>query len=47
MNPVFYYHRVGPFRSGAPRKMNVTPENFRRQMEHLRKRKYAFLPPLL
>ncbi len=36
MTPVFYYHRVGPFREGAPRKMTVTPENFRRQMEFLR-----------
>ena len=32
MTPVFYYHRVGPFRDGAPRKMTVTPENFRKQV---------------
>jgi peptidoglycan/xylan/chitin deacetylase (PgdA/CDA1 family) len=36
VTPVFYYHRVGPFREGAPRKMTVTPENFRRQMAFLR-----------
>jgi peptidoglycan/xylan/chitin deacetylase (PgdA/CDA1 family) len=36
MTPVFYYHRVGPFREGAPRKGNVSPENFRKQMRFLR-----------
>lgn len=44
MLPVLYYHRVGPFRPGAPRKMTVTPENFRRQMTYLRKRRYEFVP---
>lgn len=44
MTPVLYYHRVGPFRAGAPRKMTVTPENFRKQMAHLRRRGYAFVP---
>ena len=37
MTPVFYYHRVGPFRAGAPRKMTVTPENFKSQMHFLRR----------
>ena len=32
MTVALYYHRVGPFRDGAPRKMTVTPENFRAQM---------------
>jgi peptidoglycan/xylan/chitin deacetylase (PgdA/CDA1 family) len=32
-----YYHRVGPFRDGAPRKMTVTPENFRAQMAAIAK----------
>lgn len=32
MSVALYYHRVGPFRDGAPRKMTVTPENFRAQM---------------
>ncbi len=43
MLPVLYYHRVGHFREGAERKMNVTPDQFRRQMEHLTRRKYAFV----
>lgn len=43
MIPVLYYHRVGPFRGGAPRKMNVPPAQFRAQMEHLRDRGYAFV----
>lgn len=30
---VFYYHRVGPFRPGAPKKMTVLPERFRAQMD--------------
>ena len=37
MTPVLYYHRVGPFRPGAPRKMTVTPENFKSQMHFLRR----------
>lgn len=37
MTPVFYYHRVGPFRPGAPEKMTVTPENFKSQMHFLRR----------
>jgi peptidoglycan/xylan/chitin deacetylase (PgdA/CDA1 family) len=41
--PVLYYHRVGPFRPGAERKMNVTPETFRKHMRYLRWRKYAFV----
>ena len=36
--PVYYYHRVGPFRDGAPRKMNVTPEAFREHMAVLARR---------
>lgn len=35
MSATLYYHRVGPFRDGAPRKMTVTPENFRKQMAAL------------
>jgi len=35
VTPVLYYHRVGPFRPGAPRKMTVTPENFKSQMHFL------------
>jgi peptidoglycan/xylan/chitin deacetylase (PgdA/CDA1 family) len=30
--PVYYYHRVGPFRDGAPLRMNVSPEAFREHM---------------
>jgi len=37
VTPVLYYHRVGPFRPGAPRKMTVTPENFKAQMHFLRR----------
>ena len=37
MTPVLYYHRVGPFRRGAPRKMTVTPENFKAQMHFIRR----------
>lgn len=37
MTTVLYYHRVGPFRDGAPRKMTVTPENFRAQMRLVEK----------
>jgi peptidoglycan/xylan/chitin deacetylase (PgdA/CDA1 family) len=37
MTPVLYYHRVGPFRPGAPEKMTVTPENFKSQMHFLRR----------
>ena len=33
--PVYYYHRVGPFRDGAPRKMNASPEAFREHMSVL------------
>lgn len=40
--PVFYYHRVGPFREGAPRKMTVLPERFRAQMDLLAR--YPVLP---
>lgn len=36
--PVYYYHRVGPFRDGAPRKMNVSPEAFREHMSVLARR---------
>ena len=36
--PVYYYHRVGPFRDGAPLKMNVTPDAFREHMAVLAKR---------
>ena len=43
MTPVLYYHRVGPFRSGAPRKMTVTPENFKSQMHFLRRNKIEVL----
>jgi peptidoglycan/xylan/chitin deacetylase (PgdA/CDA1 family) len=32
-----YYHRIGPFRDGAPRKMTVTPENFRAQLKVIEK----------
>lgn len=37
MTPVLYYHRVGPFRPGAPPRGTVTPENFRSQMHFLRR----------
>lgn len=37
VTPVLYYHRVGPFRASAPRKMTVTPENFKSQMHFLRR----------
>ncbi len=33
--PVYYYHRVGPFRAGAPPKMNVAPDAFREHMSVL------------
>jgi peptidoglycan/xylan/chitin deacetylase (PgdA/CDA1 family) len=36
--PVYYYHRVGPFRDGAPLKMNVAPEAFREHMSVLARR---------
>lgn len=36
--PVYYYHRVGPFRDGAPPKMNVAPEAFREHMSVLARR---------
>lgn len=36
--PVFYYHRVGPFADGAPRKLNVSPEAFREHMSVLARR---------
>lgn len=36
--PVYYYHRVGPFRAGAPPKMNVSPEAFREHMSVLARR---------
>lgn len=37
MSATLYYHRVGPFRDGAPRKMTVTPDNFKAQMAALAK----------
>ncbi len=43
MTPVLYYHRVGPFRPGAPRKMTVTPENFKAQMHFLRRNRIEVL----
>lgn len=43
MTPVFYYHRVGPFRPGAPRKGNVEPARFRAQLEFLGRRGVEFL----
>jgi peptidoglycan/xylan/chitin deacetylase (PgdA/CDA1 family) len=43
MTPVLYYHRVGPFRAGAPQKMTVTPENFKSQMHFLRRNKIDVL----
>lgn len=36
--PVYYYHRVGPFRDGAPLKMNVAPDVFREHMSVLARR---------
>ena len=36
--PVYYYHRVGPFRDGAPPKMNVSPDAFREHMSVLARR---------
>ena len=36
--PVYYYHRVGPFRPGAPLKMNVSPDAFREHMSVLARR---------
>jgi peptidoglycan/xylan/chitin deacetylase (PgdA/CDA1 family) len=36
--PVYYYHRVGPFRDGALLKMNVAPETFREHMSVLARR---------
>jgi peptidoglycan/xylan/chitin deacetylase (PgdA/CDA1 family) len=36
--PVYYYHRVGPFRDGAPLKMNAAPEAFREHMSVLARR---------
>lgn len=39
MSPlVLYYHRVGPFADGAPRKMNVEPAVFREQIEAVARR---------
>src|SRR5688572_28918012 len=38
MLPVYYYHRVGPFRDGAPPKMNVAPDAFREHMSVLARR---------
>lgn len=35
---VLYYHRVGPFADGQPRKMNVEPETFRHQLETVARR---------
>lgn len=37
MITIFYYHRVGPFRPGAPRRMTVPPEAFKSQMYFLRR----------
>lgn len=36
--PVYYYHRVGPFRDGAPPKLNVDPGAFREHMSVLARR---------
>ncbi|MBI4564014.1 MAG: polysaccharide deacetylase family protein [Planctomycetes bacterium] len=36
--PVFYYHRIGPFREGAPRRLNAAPEAFREHMQVLARR---------
>src|SRR3990172_5351239 len=36
--PVYYCHRVGPFRPGAPRKLNVEPAAFREHMAALARR---------
>jgi len=36
--PVYYYHRVGPFRDGASLRMNVAPEAFREHMSVLARR---------
>jgi len=36
--PVYYYHRVGPFRPGAPRKLNVDPAAFREHLAVLSKK---------
>ncbi|HZL71399.1 MAG TPA: hypothetical protein VFC86_02980 [Planctomycetota bacterium] len=36
--PVYYYHRVGPFRDGAPLKMNVSPDAFGEHMSVLARR---------
>lgn len=43
MTPVLYYHRVGPFRPGAPPKGTVTPENFKSQMHFLRRNRIDVL----
>ena len=43
MTPVLYYHRVGPFRPGAPRKMTVLPGKFRAQMHFLRRNRIRVL----
>lgn len=43
--PILYYHRVGRFRDGAPRKMCVTPERFRSQMAFLKR--HGFHPVTL
>jgi len=43
VTPVLYYHRVGPFRAGAPHKMTVTPENFKSQMHFLRRNRVEVL----
>ncbi|HEX7896933.1 MAG TPA: polysaccharide deacetylase family protein [Planctomycetota bacterium] len=45
--PVFYYHRVGPFRPGAPKKMTVLPERFREQMDVLKNRDVLSLDQVL
>lgn len=37
MIAIFYYHRVGPFVDGEPRRMSVTPENFAGQMRWLKR----------
>ncbi|HTF58030.1 MAG TPA: polysaccharide deacetylase family protein [Planctomycetota bacterium] len=39
--PVYYYHRVGPFRDGAPPKLNVDPAAFREHMSVLAHRANA------
>ncbi len=39
--PVYYYHRVGAFRPGAPPKMNVDPVAFREHVDVIARRAQA------